>query len=145
MDPLLGSAAQGLRLGYLHSSPELLAPCSALAVDHPSVVLQYSLAELISNGTHLIASLFEACMNAIEAATKLALCPGGGWDTGTWERQVAVQRAEYQQRMETLCAGIEEHCKGCVRVIKPKGGFFLWIELLVRWSSLNTVDGAALV
>lgn len=47
---------------------------------------------------------------------------------------MAVQRAEYQQRMETLCAGIEEHCKGYVRVIKPKGGFFLWIELLVRAS-----------
>lgn len=49
--------AQGLRLGYLHSSPELLAPCNALAVDHPSVVLQYSLAELMSSGALLIACL----------------------------------------------------------------------------------------
>ena len=68
------------------------------------------------------------------------MCPaergsGRNWsESGTWEQQVAVQRTEYQQRMETLCAGIEEHCKGFVRVIKPKGGFFLWIELLVRCS-----------
>ena len=55
-------------------------------------------------------------------------------NAGTWERQVAIQRTEYQQRMETLCAGIEEHCEGYVRVDKPKGGFFLWIELLVRFS-----------
>lgn len=90
---------QGLRLGYLHSSPELLEPCKALAVDHPSVLLQYSLAELMS--------------------------------TGAWERQVAIQCTEYRERMEVLCKGIEEHCEGLVRVIKPKGGFFLWIELLV--------------
>ncbi len=65
----------------------------------------------------------------------LSVVPGGiGLNAGTWEQQVAVQRTEYQQRMETLCAGIEEHCKGFVRVIKPKGGFFLWIELLVRCS-----------
>ena len=57
----------------------------------------------------------------------------GEWTAGVWERQVAIQRAEYQKRMETLCEGIEEHCKGYVRVIKPSGGFFLWIELLVRF------------
>lgn len=96
---------QGLRLGYLHSSPELLEPCKALAVDHPSVLLQYSLAELMS--------------------------------TGAWERQVAIQCTEYRERMEVLCEGIEEHCEGLVRVIKPKGGFFLWIELLVSTRRAN--------
>ena len=87
----------GLRIGYLHSAPELLAPLGSLAVDHPSVVLQHAIAELISSGA--------------------------------WEKHLTLQRNEYQQRLEVLCDGINEHCDGLVSFIKPTGGFFLWISL----------------
>ena len=36
---------------------------------------------------------------------------------------------QYQTRRDAMCEGLERHCHGLVRWVRPEGGFFIWGEL----------------
>ena len=51
-------------------------------------------------------------------------------ESGRLEMHVDAMRALYARKAELLCSSLEEFAGGCLRFTPPRGGFYLWVELL---------------
>ncbi|MHB8576596.1 MAG: aminotransferase class I/II-fold pyridoxal phosphate-dependent enzyme, partial [Dehalococcoidia bacterium] len=50
--------------------------------------------------------------------------------SGQWEEHIEKMRRIYAAKEDALSRGILNECEPYVRFQRPKGGFFLWVELL---------------
>ena len=60
------------------------------------------------------------------------------------DRHIEAMRKIYLRKLDTLCNALRDHCEPYVKVRRPHGGFFLWIELLGGLNGLE-VQQAAIV
>jgi 2-aminoadipate transaminase len=51
-------------------------------------------------------------------------------EDGRLDAHVEMMRALYADKAQLLCSSLEEFAGGCVRFTPPRGGFYLWVELL---------------
>jgi 2-aminoadipate transaminase len=64
--------------------------------------------------------------------------------SGKLDQHLERMRPVYAAKCEALCQGLEDHCSDLVSFIKPKGGFFLWVECIGARASDVTRSAADL-
>ena len=50
--------------------------------------------------------------------------------SGKLDSHLEMMRPIYAAKCDALCQGLEDHCADMVSFVKPKGGFFLWLDCI---------------
>jgi 2-aminoadipate transaminase len=105
--------APGLRLGWLVVPPALLAPLAMLKEAN----------DLECSGL--------TC-RAVAAYLKAGYLPG----------HLEILRREYRSRRDRMLAALARHLPGGARWTRPRGGFFIWVELPEGIDTMALLDRA---
>lgn len=61
---------------------------------------------------------------------------------GHYEQHLDAVRAEYRQRLDTICGAIDKHASAWLSYSRPEGGMFLWCKLPPGYSSRELLSVA---
>ncbi|MBI4459703.1 MAG: PLP-dependent aminotransferase family protein [Acidobacteria bacterium] len=105
--------APGIRTGWACAAPEII-----------------SRLELLKQG----ADLFTSTLNQRIAAELLA--------RGFFDAHLPKLRAYYERKRDVLTAALEAEMSGFARWNRPRGGFFVWLELLPELDAVSLLPSA---